>query len=270
MDGRLDGRVAIVTGGASGGGRATALRLASEGAAVVVADLSADGAALVAEEIEAMGRRGLAVTTDVREEEAIAEMVARTTATFGRLDVLHNNAADLSNESMGRDQLITDMDVEIWDRSMVVNLRGPMLGCKHAIPAMLATGGGSIVNTSSTAALTGDVQRTAYGAAKAGLLVLTRNVATMYGAQGIRCNAVAPGLMLSPIAVQNLSAEQLREFASERLLPAPGVPEDMAGLVAFLASDDARYITGQVLVFDGGTTAHRPSLTLEAWRRGEP
>jgi len=224
----------------------------------------------VAEGIQANGGQSTATTTDVRDEESIVEMVERAVATYGRLDILHNNAADLSNESMGRDRLIADMDVEVWDRSMVVNLRGPMLGCKHAIPRMIETGGGIIVNTSSTSALTGDVQRTAYGAAKAGLEVLTRNVAAMYAADGIRCNAIAPGLMLSPVAVRNLSAEQLLDFRAERLVPEPGVPEDMAGLVAFLVSEDARYITGQVITFDGGMSVHRPSLTLDAWRAARP
>lgn len=267
--GVLEGRVALITGSASGGGRATALRMASEGAAVVVADLNPGGADAVAAEIVDAGGRAVACEADVRSEEAVARMVARALETFGRLDILHNNAADLSNDSMGRDQLIADMDVEIWDRSMLVNLRGPMLGCKYALRHMAEVGRGVIINTASTAAIMGDVQRTAYGAAKAGLAVLTRNIATQYGALGIRCNAIAPGLMLSPVAIANLSEDMLLEFRAERLVPDPGQPEDMAGLATFLASDDARYITGQTIVFDGGASVGRPSLALQEWRRAK-
>jgi NAD(P)-dependent dehydrogenase (short-subunit alcohol dehydrogenase family) len=265
----LDGRVAVITGSASGGGRATARRMASEGAAVVVADLNAKGADDVASEIVDAGGRAVACETDVRSEESVKAMVARAVEEFGRLDILHNNAADLSNESMGRDEMIEDMDVEIWDRSMLVNLRGPMLGCKHALRHMVAAGSGVIINTTSTSAFLGDVQRTAYGAAKAGLVLLTKNIASQYGARRIRCNAIAPGLMLSPIALENLSDDMLLDFRCERLVPEPGQPEDMAGLATFLASDDARYITGQVIVFDGGTSVRRPSLALEAWRRAK-
>ncbi|HEU5149714.1 MAG TPA: SDR family oxidoreductase, partial [Iamia sp.] len=259
--------VAVITGGGSGGGRATALRLAEEGAAVVVADIDPARAEAVTAELVAAGAEALAQVADVSDEAAIAAMVEAVIARFGRIDVLHNNAADLGAAAMAADQAITDLDADAWDRCLRINLRGPALCCKHVLPHMVGAGRGVIVNTASTAALQGDVQRTAYGAAKAGLLVLTRNVATTYGHQGIRCNAISPGLMLSPIARESLSAEQLATFAVERLVPEAGVPEDMAGLVAFLASDDARYITGQNIVFDGGTTAHRPSLTLDAWRR---
>jgi NAD(P)-dependent dehydrogenase (short-subunit alcohol dehydrogenase family) len=264
---RLDGTVAVVTGGGSGGGRATVLRLVEEGAAVVVADVDRSRAEAVAAEVVDAGGEALAQVADVAEETEIAAMVDATIARFGRIDVLHNNAADLSPAAMAADRDLIDLDAEAWDRCLRVNLRGPALCCKHVLPHMVAAGRGVIVNTASTAALQGDVQRTAYGAAKAGLLVLTRNVASTYGHHGIRCNAISPGLMLSPIARASLSAEQLAEFAAERLLAEPGVPEDMAGLVAFLVSDDARYITGQNIVFDGGTTAHRPSLSVDAWRR---
>jgi NAD(P)-dependent dehydrogenase (short-subunit alcohol dehydrogenase family) len=266
---RLHGRVAVITGAASGGGRATARRMAAEGAAVVIADLNGAAAEQAAAEIVDAGGRAVAFEADVRVEESIEAMVAHAVERFGRLDILHNNAADLSNESMGRDQMIADMDVEIWDRSMLVNLRGPMLGCKHALRHMVDAGHGVIINTTSTSALTGDTQRTAYGAAKAGLILLTKNVATQYGPYGVRCNAIAPGLMMSPIAVQNLSEDMQLDFRCERLLADAGQPEDMAGLATFLASDDARYITGQVIVFDGGTTAHRPSTTLHMWRRAK-
>jgi NAD(P)-dependent dehydrogenase (short-subunit alcohol dehydrogenase family) len=266
----LAGKVAIVTGAASGAGRATALRLARDGAAVVVADVAGAAAETVAAEIERAGGRAVAVESDVRDEAAVASMTAAATTTFGRLDILHNNAADLSREMVAGDRDIVDLDINIFDRAIAVNLRGAVLGCKHAIPAMLEGNGGVIVNTASTSAFTGDVVRPAYGASKAGLVALTRYVATMYGRRGIRCNAVAPGLMLTPPALRELSDEQLLIHACERLVDEAGRPEDLAGVVAFLVSDEARYIQGEVIVLDGGVLAHRPSYSLDLWREHHP
>ena len=262
--GKLEGRVAIVTGGASGLGFAVARRMIAEGASVVVADLDAERARRAVGEL---GSRAAAVAVDVSVEADAARMVRFAVERFGRLDVLHNNAAALGAEVFGRDGGIVDMDVGVWDATFAVNARGAMLGCKHAIPVMRAGGGGAIVNTSSLSGLTGEEAHAAYGASKAALLALTRHVASMHGADRIRCNAVAPGLMLTEIALERLTPRQLEEFRCERLLPDAATPEDVAHLVVFLASPEAACITGQTYVVDGGTLAHRPRhaiRTLEA------
>jgi NAD(P)-dependent dehydrogenase (short-subunit alcohol dehydrogenase family) len=258
--GKLEGRVAIVTGGGSGIGRASALALARAGAAVLVADVSAQAAERVAAEIALAGGRALAHAVDVSEEGAVAGMVAAAVERLGGLDILHNNAAATDWSVLGGDGEITQLDVAIWERSLAVNLRGPFLGCKHAIPAMLARGGGAIINTSSASGLTGDLVRTAYGVSKAGVDGLTRYVATQYGKRGIRCNAIAPGVIETPALRQNVPAEQVAMFERHHLTPRLGTPEDVAAAVVFLASDDAAFITGQVISVDGGLLAHHPTI----------
>ena len=153
------------------------------------------------------------------------------------------------------------MTLDVWDRTLAVNLRSQMLGCKHAIPAMVAGGGGSIVNMSSGAANIGDGTRVAYGVSKAGVQALTRYVATAHGKQGIRANAIVPGLVVTPAVTSQLSDVALRSIADANLTPYLGQPEDVAAVVVFLASDDARYVTGQMIAVDGGSStrgAFRP------------
>ena len=253
-------RVAIVTGAASGIGRATAHALASEGIAVLVADLDAEGAEEVASELVAAGGTASAQQADVEQEESVRAMVEAAVNRFGGLDVLHNNAAASAPEIMGRDLDLTEMDAEVWDRTLAINLRGPMLGCKYAIPRMLERGGGVIVNTSSASGLVGDLSRAAYGASKAGLDSLTRYVATQYGKRGIRCNAIAPGVIHTPALAQNVPPEQLAVFERSHLTPRLGQPEDIAAAVVFLVSDGGAFITGQTLSVDGGLLAHHPTF----------
>ena len=257
--GRLAGRVAIVTGAGSGIGRATATLLAAEGAHVLVADINEPAAAGVAADIVAAGGDAAPSVTDVSVEAQVAAMVAAAVERWGRLDILHNNAADLGPSTLGRDRHVARMEREVWDRTLAVNLTGAMLGCKYAVPEMIRGGGGAIVNTSSAAAFGGHHSLVAYGVSKAGLNALTQYVATAYGRDGVRCNAVAPGFVLTEAAERGYDEAQQREFERYHLTPRLGRPDDIARAVLFLVSDDAVFVTGHVFPIDGGFLAHSPT-----------
>jgi NAD(P)-dependent dehydrogenase (short-subunit alcohol dehydrogenase family) len=257
--GRFAGRVAIVTGGGGNIGRATAKRLAAEGASVTVADLGEDATAKVVAEIESAGGTARAQPTDVTDPDAVDAMVRDTVAAYGGVDILHNNAAAIALN--GKDQDVVTMDLDTWHQVLDVNLTGPMLGCRFAIPAMLERGGGAIVNTASAAAFYGAKTLAAYGTSKAGLVALTRYVATAYGDRGIRCNAVAPGVVVDEAAQAALGGpmgDRLRRYTTSHLVGRLGYPEEIALAVAYLASDDAAFVTGETLRIDGGMTAHGP------------
>ena len=195
--GRLDDKVAIVTGGGGGIGAATSHALARHGAHVAVVDVDGPRAEEVARAITGSGGSACSVTADLSEEPEVLSTVRTVVDRYGRLDVLHNNAALTDSEFLDRDTQVADLDLEVWERTMAVNLRSQMLMCKHAVPEMVRTGGGSIVNMSSGASLKGDSTRTAYGVSKAGVNTLTMYVATSYGKQGIRVNTIVPGLIIT-------------------------------------------------------------------------
>ena len=248
---RLDGKVCVITGAGSGQGRAAALRFAEEGARVVIAEIEVATGASVADEITGAGGAGLFVQTDVSSEEDWRRVMAAAEERFGGVDVLYNNAAVAPVE----DGSVVDVPLEVWDRILAVNLTGPMLGCRHAIPQMLRRGGGSIINTSSIRAFVGGSQPIdAYTASKGALISLTRSLAVVYGPQGIRANVVAPGTIRTPMALVHDahgdagSRMRLARYPVGRF----GEPEEIADLALYLASDESRWTNGAVMVIDGG------------------
>lgn len=253
---RLEGRPAIVTGAASGIGEATAKRLASEGALVVVADINKPGAETVAHAIEQAGGRAIALSMDLNDEDSIRAMIAATIAHFGGLRILHNNAADMRAWHLDEDMTVEHMDAALWDSLFHANTRGTMLATKYALPALLASEDAAIINTSSGAALTGDLYRPAYGASKAAINNFTLYVATQYGKRGLRSNAISPGIVVTAAASAANGEERYAALMRHVLSSRVGRPEDLAGVVAMLASDDGRYINGQVISVDGGIRAH--------------
>lgn len=246
---RFEGKSVVVTGAGSGIGRETAIRFAAEGASVLVADINSDGAADTVAMIASAGGTAKASTTDVSVPEQVEGMIADAVSSFGRLDVLHNNAfwAPLYTP-------VADTTQEQWDRTIGITLTGVFLGCKFGIRAMLASGGGVIVNTASVAALTVNPLYAAYMAAKGGVVALTKSIAYDYGKQGIRCNAVAPGLIEGTGATKPVfeNPERIEWLMRKIALDRPGRAADIANAVLFLASDEASYMTGETMVVDGG------------------
>lgn len=256
----LDGRVALVTGGSGGIGTATCYALAQRGASIVVADIAADNAQALAEELNGKGHNALAVTVDLADEAQIIDMYAKTMEAFGRLDIVDNNAALLTAEMARADGNIAEMATEVWDATFAVNTRGTMISCREALKIMTDQKSGSIINTASNLALQGNVIQAAYSASKAAVIQMTRAIATSHGKIGIRCNTVLPGLTGTDAALNHLPPELVEIITEETLTPFLGLPKDIANLVAFLASDEARYITGQAIAADGGTSIHIPGV----------
>ena len=249
--GDLTGRVAVVTGGASGIGAATVEALAARGAHVAVADLRVDDAEAVAARDRDAGS-AFAVKLDVRDERSVEAAVATVVSELGRVDVLVNSAALTDPAHQARDGGVATAELDVWEQTFAVDLHGLMLVCKHALPSMIASGRGAIVNISSNSSLAGDMGLAAYASAKAGVNSLTRSIATSYGKQGIRCNAVSPGGIKGP-SFRTIIPQDVQDVMERNcLLPTLGEPEDVAAVIAFLASDEARFITGQVLRVDGG------------------
>ncbi len=255
----LDGKVAIVTGVGSlkGIGAPTVRMLAGAGAKVVLADLAGSQLEETTRQLASEGFEVACRPVDISDEADVKALMAFTVEKFGRIDILDNNAAC---QGQAEDGIITELSVDLWDKIMGINARGAMLMCKHAIPHMIAGGGGSIINISSGTAHAGDFYATAYACSKGAINTLTKYVATQYGAQGIRCNAIAPGLIMTATLDIAMPKPMQEVFRSHSLTGKLGRPEDIAEMVTFLASDRARFITGQVIPVDGGIYAHIPTV----------
>jgi NAD(P)-dependent dehydrogenase (short-subunit alcohol dehydrogenase family) len=247
--GQLDGKVVLLSGGASDIGRATALRLGEEGASVVVGDVTSEGAESVANEVTTAGGRAIGLRCDVRSEASVAAFVERAAAEFGGVDCIDHNAA-WSHPRLDTDAV--GVDLGVWDRVIETTTRGALLLARAAIPAMTARGGGSIVTISSGTSAIGESTRVAYGVSKAALNQLTRHLAVRYGRDGIRANAIAPGFILTATAEANVPADVQGRLAEANPTRRLGTPDDIARVVVFLCSDAAAYVNGQVLHVDGG------------------
>lgn len=254
--GRLAGKTALITGAASGMGKTAALRFAREGAAVAVADVSDQGEQTAAE-ISAADGEALFVRADVADEQQVEAMVKATIDRFGQLDVIYNNAGIGPPD----DAAIHELPTEVWDRVMNINVRGMYLCCRFGIKAILdqrEIRPASIVNTASIAGLVGNstLPSTAYTVSKGAVMALTKQVAVSYAANGIRCNALCPGPIRTPILEPFFAEPGVRERFEQRIpIGRMGEPEDVASLALFLASEESSFITGALIVIDGGITA---------------
>jgi NAD(P)-dependent dehydrogenase (short-subunit alcohol dehydrogenase family) len=277
MTGRVGGKVAIVTGAASGIGAVTAQLLAEHGASVVVADIDSGAAERCAAKIRMANGSAVAIGFDLGDEASISALVEQVCDEFGGLDILLNNAA-ATRLAAFEDGAISKARASVWDETLRINVRGTMLATRLAAEKMIYRGGGSIINMSSVAAVQGDLGHAAYGASKSAINAITAYAATEFGKSGVRVNAIAPGLIVTEIAHESGHAESLTAIMERNhLTPRVGRPMDVAYMVLYLASDESEFVTGSVMRVDGGlmtaapyvSELHALSETEQASLRGE-
>lgn len=261
---RLDGRVALITGAASGIGEATVLRFASEGARVLIADLNEEGGQAVARRCREAGGTALFQRTDVEQEESIAAAVTRAVEEFGRLDITYNNAG--LGGALGP---IEQIDSRHWDRTMAIMLRAAFLGIKYSVPEMRKVGGGSIISTASVAGLQAGDGPLAYSVAKAAIIHLTRCAAQELGKDRIRINCICPGGIITPLLYRHVPGGEpvTRNFLDHiQPIARAGRPQDIAAMALFLASDESEWVTGTAMVVDGGLTTGGRNIAASPFR----
>lgn len=254
MAGRLEGKVALITGAGGGQGRAAAVLFAKEGARVVVTDVNAEGGAETVQMVQAAGGQAVFQATDVSQAAQVEAAVRVAVETYGALHIMYNNAAVLHR----KDATVTNLDEDIWDLVVDINLKGVYLGCKYAVPEIIKAGGGSVINVSSLAGLIGIGNVHAYTAAKGGVISLTRAVAMGYAAQQVRCNVICPGGVDTPMMahVFHNPNPRFREMSAKgHPIGRLGTPEDIASMALYLASDESSWVTGSVFTIDGGYAA---------------
>jgi len=252
----LAGKIAIITGAASGIGKATAETLCRAGAHSIIADINMDAAHDVERALRDAGHRADAIALDMSDGAQIAEAAARVIADHGGIDIVVNNAV----RTDPADGKVADISQELWAGMLATNLIGPALLSRQAIPSMIARGGGALVHIASAAGLRGEDTRTCYGTTKAALLGLSRSIAVQYGKQGITSNCIAPGLVMTPTVEAIFEDDTLALFKAHHMTRELGQPGEIAEMIRFLVSPAARFITGHTLVADGGFTAAMPMV----------
>jgi NAD(P)-dependent dehydrogenase (short-subunit alcohol dehydrogenase family) len=254
MADRLVGKVALITGGASGQGRAAALRFAQEGARVALSDVNEEGGRQTMHMVQENGGEAFFVPADVSTEVSAKAMVDAALRQYGRLHILYNNAGIVGQNIDGE---VTRLSVEVWDRILNINLRGIFLCAKYGIPALIQAGGGSVINTSSVAGLIGSPNSGhAYHASKGGVISLTRAMAMTYARHNVRVNAICPGTLETPMTAELLQDQERRQrVIAQHPLGRLGTAEDIVHLAVYLAADESSWVTGTIFPVDGGRTA---------------
>lgn len=259
---RLKDKVAIVTAAGSGVGRASAKLFAAEGATVLVTGRRPETVDPVAQEIREQGGKALALKVDVGEEEDLRNMVDTAIEEFGRIDVLFNNAVNSNPETAARDRNFLEFDVQAFNDNMRINVLGGVLACKYTLPHMLEQGSGSIIFTSSSSSLKGEVSMFSYGASKAALNWYVQTLAATYGKQGIRCNGIIPGVILTESLTAWWNSDMEAAFLELKNVPRLGQPEDIGHMAVFLASDEASFCNGSLYEVNGGMMCATPMVPV--------